>query len=159
MATTRFAQDKTAAVPQGRLAGVWRIVLRLAGVALFLCAAGLWFAPGVQTTPDMIFFKLVLTALFAVSGVLLLRGGGTCAQPVIELDTIRREMRVTRPGRDSAHTTFTRCAFRDLARVVQEGDVLRLWDSTGTCVGSVKLGCDAGAHSILGALRDAGKLR
>ncbi|MEO0380669.1 MAG: hypothetical protein AAF252_10385, partial [Pseudomonadota bacterium] len=81
------------------------------------------------------------------------------AQPSveIEIDTVRREVRLVR-GKGRARDVVSQIAIADLGPAEVRGEMARLWTTDGDLVAEVAMSDPALRLSLLGALRDAGKL-
>ncbi len=135
-----------------------RIAQRLVGVALIIAALGLWMAPGASWESDVMLFKLILSVTAGLAGVGLIQSSATPHAPDIEIDTIRREVRLVRIAKDGSRDVLQRCAFADLGRVEREGIHVRLWDSNNAFLAETSLSHRNALNSLVSGLRDAGKL-
>ncbi len=135
-----------------------RATQRLAGTALAIAAIGLWISPGAAWDADILLFKLVLSAAAGLAGAALMLAGRTPQMPEMEIDTIRREIRLVRRGHGGTAVVLQRSAFKDLSRAEQKGAHLRLWDQAGDFLAEVSLPDRATMNSLLAGLRDAGKI-
>lgn len=135
-----------------------RGVQRLMGVSLALAAFGLWFAPGSSWDSDVMLFKLILSvsAIFACFGLITI--SQRPAPPEVEIDTIRREVRLVRRVRGSAPVILQQCGFAKLSHVEKVGSVVRLWDASGIFLAEVSLSDPRTLASLVAGLRDEGKL-
>jgi len=143
-------------VDGGRM--MMRLGMRLIGAALVLAALGVWFAPGATWESDVLLFKLVLSVCGGLAGLGLLQASGKPEQPQIEIDTIRRELRLMRPGLIGRRAVLRRCRFDDLGKVEKKGAHLRLWDECNALLAEVTLSDHKMMRSLVAGLRDAGKL-
>ncbi len=137
---------------------VVRAVQRLLGVALTLAAIGIWVAPGASWESDVMLFKLVLSVTALLAGFGLMHTSSTPSAPEVEIDTIRREVRLLRTAGDGSAEVLQRCAFADLSRAEQRGGHVRLWGQSGALLAEVTLTDRGVLKSLLAGLRDAGKL-
>lgn len=133
---------------------VVRGLQRLLGTAMALAAAGLWLAPGALWESDVMLFKLILSLIGLLAAFGLIQASATPPQPEIQIDTVRRELRLVRPDGE----VLQRCTFADLSRAEQTGTNLRLWDAAGILLAEVALSDRAALRSLVAGLRDAGKL-
>ena len=78
--------------------------------------------------------------------------------PKIEIDTIRREVRLVRPVAEGKNIVLKRCGFADLARAEWEGVKVRLWDKNNAPLAEVTLNDRNVMTSLVSGLRAAGKL-
>ena len=134
-----------------------RSMQRMAGMILIMAAAGLWVVPGSVWDADILATKFVLTILFGVVGLAVLQMGR--AQPLVqvEIDTLRREVRLVR-GKGQHRTVVSRTAIADLGPAEQHGTMVRLWARDGSLVAEVAMTDPEARRGLTGALRDAGKL-
>ena len=134
-----------------------RSAQRMAGVTLILAAVGLWVVPGSLWDADVVMIKFGLTILFGLGGLCVLQLGR--AQPLVqvEIDTLRREVRLVR-GTGRGRTLVRRTAIADLGPAELHGAMVRLWAADGALVAEVAISDPVARRSLTGALRDAGKL-
>lgn len=130
----------------------------LLGMGLALAAVGLWFAPGSNTESDIVLFKLVLSISAGLAGMGLLHASATPRTPEIEIDTIRRQVRVVRRQPGTAPKVLQSCSFAQLGAAEYEGSVVRLWDQAGVLLAEVNLVDRTALSSLVAGLRDEGKL-
>jgi len=157
-ATTPIAPVPVRMPDGGRM--VIRGVQCMFGTALVIAAAGLWLVPGSSVESDVVLFKLALSIAAAMSGLGLLQAGATggASAPAIEIDTIRREVRVVRRNRNASATVLQSCSFSQLGGAEIDGTIVRLWDTAGTMLAEVEPGDRKAFSSLVGGLRDEGKL-
>lgn len=153
--------DLTAAQPVRMLDGgrlMLRGLQRLFGVAFIVVAFGLWLLPGSSFESEMLLFKLLLSIVAGFLGIGLLQSGAPQLAPHIEIDTIRREVRLVRASQLEAPQVLERCAFDDLAHVELEGPHVRLWDASGAFMAEVTLTDQKVFSRLTACLRDSGKV-
>lgn len=129
----------------------------LGGVALVLAAFGVWVAPGAGFEPDLALFKLGVSVALGISGLVIMQAGR--AQPAVEfeIDTLRREVRLVR-GNGRNRSLVSRISIADLGPAEVHGNMARLWTADGSLVAEVAMSDPDLRRSLMGALRDAGKL-
>jgi hypothetical protein len=137
---------------------VLRILQRLVGFSLALAAAALWIAPGANWEADVMLFKLILSITSIVAGLGLMHASARPAAPEIEIDTIRREVRLVRRSRVDGDTVLSRSSFTELGKAELDGPNIRLWDAQMTLIAEVTLYDQDARRSLVGGLRDEGKL-
>ena len=135
-----------------------RATQRLTGVALVFAAFALWLAPGAAWESDVMLFKLILSLTAALAGLGLMQSSAKPNTPKIEIDTIRREVRLVRPVAEGKNIVLKRCGFADLARAEWEGVKMRLWDKNNAPLAEVTLNDRNVMTSLVSGLRAAGKL-
>ncbi|GAA6177908.1 hypothetical protein [Sulfitobacter pacificus] len=150
------AIEPVSMVDGGRM--IIRGTQRLVGVSLTLAALGLWLAPGATWESDIMLFKLILSLSAVIAGLGLISQSAGQRAPEIEIDTIRREVRLVRRQRGAADQILQSCSFAKLAHAEQDGNTVRLWDQAGRFLAEVKLTDRASLRSLVTGLRDAGKL-
>lgn len=135
-----------------------RGVQRVTGAALTIAALGLWLAPGSSWESDVMLFKLILsiTAIFAGFG--LMSGSARPALPEVEVDTIRREVRLVRRARGAAPVVLEKCGFADLSDAEFDSGIVRLWDRNGVFLAEFCPTDRNVLNSLVAGLQDAGKL-
>ncbi len=161
-ATSEFMSVKAAKPAPVRMADGGRMVVRVAqllfGAALTLAAIGIWLAPGASWESDVMLLKLVLSLTALLAGFGLMHSSSTPSAPEVEIDTIRREVRLVRPAANGSAEILQRCAFNALSRAEQRGGHVRLWDQSGDLLAEVTLTDRDTLKSLVAGLRDTGKL-
>ncbi len=161
-ATAEFMTRPSAATLPVRMADGGRMIVRgsqrLLGAALTLAAIGLWLAPGAAWESDVMLFKLILSLTAVIAGIAMMHASATPPAPEIEIDTVRREVRLVRHIRGEGRVVLQSSAFDTLAHAEHEGTNVRLWDGSGVFLAEVSLTDRAAHNSLLAGLRDAGKL-
>ena len=164
-ATTDFMPATTApaapeAAPVQKLDG-GRLMVRgsqsLLGAALMLSAAGLWIAPGSDWSADLLLIKLVVSLVIGFSGLALLQQGKTPAAPEVEVDVVRREVRLVRRTL-RGDELVSRTKYEDLARAELNGAHLILWGQGDVMLAEIGLSDPSIRRSLVSGLSDAGKL-
>ncbi len=135
-----------------------RAVQRLTGAALFLSALGLWLAPGASWESDVMLFKLIMSLTAGLAGLGLMQSSASPEKPEVEIDLIRREVRLVRAIKNGKSKVLQRCGFTQLARAEHEGNYLRLWDNDDVFLAEVCLSDRTALYGFMAALRSAGKL-
>lgn len=131
---------------------------RLTGVSLMLAALGIWMAPGATWDADIMLFKLILSVVAAIAGLGLLNASSTPRAPEVQIDTIRREVRLVRRLHGSEPLVLQSCSFADLAHAEHEGSNVSLWDQSGIFLAEVSLTDRTALTSLVSGLRDEGKI-
>ncbi len=161
-ATAGFVDVKALAVePVGVVDGgrmIIRGTQRLFGVSLTIAAIGLWLAPGASWESDVMLFKLILSITAVIAGLGLVSASAKPRAPEVEIDTIRREVRLVRRQRGTAAEILQNCAFADLAKAEYKGSTVRLWDASGAFLAEANLSDRTAFSSLIAGLRDVGKL-
>ncbi|KIN60732.1 hypothetical protein Z945_1711 [Sulfitobacter noctilucae] len=161
-ATSDFMTNPALTALPIRMADGGRMIIRgsqrLLGAALILSAFGLWLAPGAAWESDVMLFKLILSVTAVIAGVAMMQTSATPPPPEIEIDTIRREVRLVRYVRGQSPVVLQSSGFATLAQVEHDGTNIRLWDAAGVFLAEVNLSDRAARNSLLAGLRDAGKL-
>lgn len=130
---------------------------RMSGVALILAALGLWLQPGASFDADLALIKLALSLLLGFAGLAILQAGRARAMVQVELDTLRREVRLVRVmGR--AKELVSRTKMVDLGGAEVDGNLVRLYDPSGALLADVAMTDPFTRSSLINALRDSGKL-
>lgn len=157
-----FANARPQAIEPARMADGGRMIARgaqrLVGVSLTLAALGLWLAPGSSWESDVMLFKLILSLTAIIAGLGLISQGASPRAPEVEVDTIRREVRLVRRQRGMEDQVLQSSSFADLAHAEHEGTNVRLWDPAGRFLAEVSLTDRNALTSLVAGLRDAGKL-
>ena len=160
-ATADFIQTSSPAHEPVRMVDGGRMLIRgaqrVSGAALLLSAFGLWLIPA-SAQHDVMLFRLMLSVAAAVAGVGMMLASGRPDTPSVQIDTIRREVSLVRPGYRGAAAVLQRCAFGDLARAEVKGTSVRLWDAQERLIAEVSLTKGPALNSLLAGLRDAGKI-
>ena len=160
-ATADFMESKGRAVEPVRMADGGRMVIRgmqrLFGAALMLAAFG-GMSPRVAVQHDMMLLRLILSVAAVIAGAGLLLASATPDAPSVQIDTIRREIKLVRVGRGGKADVVQRSAFSDLGRAEVDGFCVRLWDAEDRLLAEVTLANGPLLNSLIAGLRDAGKL-
>ncbi|MGJ8628362.1 MAG: hypothetical protein ACSHXB_15485 [Sulfitobacter sp.] len=135
-----------------------RAAQRFCGAALVIAALGLWVAPGASWENDLMLFKLILSITAGLAGLGLMQSSAKPRTPEIEIDTIRREVRLVRVVRDGKNVVLQRCGFSELSRAERDGVHVRLWDSNDVLLAEVSLADQNSMTSLMAGLRAAGKI-
>lgn len=140
----------------GRL--VLRGLQRLFGASFIVVAFGLWLVPDSSFENDLLLFKLLLSIVSGFVGIGLLQSGAPQLAPHVEIDTIRREVRLVRASHTAPSQVLERCRFDALAHVEVEGPHVRLWDASGAFLAEATLTDQPTFARLTACLRDSGKL-
>lgn len=130
---------------------------RIGGLALVLAALGLWFAPGASWEADTALFKLAVSVMLAFGGLGVLHAGRSVPAVEVEVDTLRREVRLVR-GKGRARSLVSRTRMADLGPAEVRGTMVRLWGPDGVLLVELAMTDPTGRYHLISALRDAGKL-
>ncbi|MEL6809320.1 MAG: hypothetical protein AAFO97_16215 [Pseudomonadota bacterium] len=155
ISTTTGVPDAPHMISGARL--LTRSAQRLGGVALLLAAFGLWIAPGAGFDPDLALFKLGVSIALGFVGLAVMQAGRAQRTVEFEIDTLRREVRLVR-GSGRARSVVSRISIADLGPAEVHGTMARLWTVDGSLVAEVAMSDPDLRRSLMGALRDAGKL-
>ena len=161
--TTHAEQQTTDAEEQGTKRmriwslGVRGLASRALGAVLVLTSLGLWIEPGTQMAVDLVLMKLGVSLFLGFVGLALMQDKPRAQDPEVEIDTVRREVRIARP-RGRRPSVIRRIAIRDLGRAEAVGDVIRLTAANGALLAAISLPDADAWSSLYGALQDAGKL-
>lgn len=130
---------------------------KIAGTALMLAAAGMWVLPGASWDADVALIKLGLTVGVGLAGLTAWMAGRSVPLVEIEIDTVRREVRLVR-GKAKSRTLVSRTRIGDLGQAEVCGTMVRLWDGNGSLLAEVAMSDPAVRRSLTTVLRDEGKL-
>ncbi|MEH6392870.1 MAG: hypothetical protein V7763_14540 [Sulfitobacter sp.] len=136
---------------------ILRLMQRLVGVSLLMASSGLWLAPGANWNNEVMLMKMALSAISLLVGVWLILSGQKPAAPEIQIDTVRREVRLVRPGPLGADLLLQKCRFSDLSKVKREDRVLRFWDEKGDFIADVYIGHQSVMDVLISGLLDSGQ--
>ncbi|WP_299549368.1 hypothetical protein [uncultured Tateyamaria sp.] len=142
---------------RGFFLGARGIASRATGGLLVLASFGLWLEPGSQTAMDLVLMKLGVSLFLGFAGLTLMQDKPRMHEPEVQIDTVRREVRITRPD-GGRRSIIRRIAIRDLGRAEVVGDVIRLTAANGEFLAAVSLPDPEMWSSLHDALQDAGKL-
>jgi len=161
-AVTNFTADSVQFSTQAGMVDGSRAVLRsgqrVLGVALVLAATGLWLTPGSNFGSDVMLFKVGLSVLSLMLGASLMLSGQKPALPDIQIDTLRRELRLVRPRSVGAKRVLHRCSFCDLGRVERIGRNFHFWDGRGNFIVDVHIAERRVVDNLTFSLRDSGQV-
>ena len=135
---------------------ILRLMQRLVGVSLLMASSGLWLAPGANWNNEVMLMKMALSAISLLVGVWLILSGQKPA-PEIQIDTVRRVVRLVRPGPLGADLLLQKCRFSDLSKVKREDRVLRFWDEKGDFIADVYIGHQSVMDVLISGLLDSGQ--
>jgi len=136
---------------------ILRLMQRLVGVSLLMASPGLWLAPGANWNNEVMLMKMALSAISLLVGVWLILSGQKPAAPEIQIDTVRREVRLVRPGPLGADLLLQKCRFSDLSKVKREDRVLMFWDEKGDFIADVYIGHQSVMDVLISGLLDSGQ--
>ncbi len=127
------------------------------GIAMVVIAFAVWFAPeaAFPSIPNVI--KLFISLSFGFLGLAFWQSRMEFGLPSVEVDTIRREIRLMR-GFGRSRRVAGEYKFKELARAERVGNLVRFWDTQGTILADVELRDPATLNSLLSGLRDEGKI-
>lgn len=134
-----------------------RFVTRVFGAVLVLGGIGIWLEPTPYAGADLVAMKLAVSLVFSLAGFMILQERRTDDTAEVEIDTVRREVRVL-TGAGRARKLARRTAIRDLGKAELMGDSLRLTAANGDVLADVSLADTHIRKSLCSALHDAGKL-
>ena len=161
-ATAEFIDENAPTIEPVQMADGARMVVRgaqrLFGVSLTIAALGLWLAPGASWESDVMLFKMILSITAVIAGLGLVSASTTPKPPEVEIDTIRREVRLVRRLRGAPADVLQTCSFANLTHAEHEGSNVRLWDQAGVLLAKVMLTDRAALKSLVAGLQDVGKL-
>jgi hypothetical protein len=127
---------------------------RFLGVSLSVAALGLWLVPvGAGGTAEVL-SKLMVTLLLGFAGAALWQAGSPRPMPEIEIDLVRREVRLVRFYGET-RSLVTRRRFEDLSGAAFRGRDVQLWDEAGELLAELTLPDDALTAALRRALQDA----
>ena len=129
----------------------------LLGGALILAAIGLWIMPGSEFSSEVMLMKLGLSLTAAGIGISLAHQGKSEKLPEVQIDTIRREVRLVRVKGVQKDVIKT-CKFADLDRAEVEGSHVVLWAPGNVMLAEVPMTDPQSRNSLMLGLMDAGKL-
>ena len=138
---------------------ILRAIHKMVGAALIIASMAIWFVGGANGDHDMMLFNLVLSFIAFVTGLAFLRSSESVpSEPEVQIDTIRREVRVVKTYKRAAPEVIERFAFADLARAEHTGNSVRIFGGQDTLLAEVTVARRDVLNSLLAGLRDAGKL-
>lgn len=165
-AVTDFMTD-AAKTPANAVAGPiqtlnrGRLMMRgsqnLLGGFLILTAIGFWVMPGSDFSSDVVLMKLVLSLIAALAGIAMMDQGKAPAIPEVEIDTVRREIRLVRHKGKHGECVQS-CKFSDLDRAEVHGTHVILWGQDDVMLAEVALNDPQLRRSLMRGLSTAGKL-
>ena len=135
-----------------------RSAQRVIGVALALAAVGVWVAPGAASGADVLSFKLILSLAAVLAGLGLLHASFAPRAPEVEIDTIRRQVRVVRREPGAVPHILQSCSFCQLSAAEFDGNLVRMWDDQNVLLAEVSPKDRTALRSLVAGLQDEGKL-
>jgi len=134
-----------------------RFLQRLGGVSLIVAASGLWLAPGADWSSDVVLVKIGLSASSLFLGFWLVFAGAAESRTEIEIDLVRMELRIFRPGAMGAMLVVYRGRFADFGQIVRYGSGLKFWDMQGNFVADLKVTERDILQGLIRSLQDSGQ--
>ncbi|MEO0937023.1 MAG: hypothetical protein AAFY38_02590 [Pseudomonadota bacterium] len=135
-----------------------RLCLHMLGAGLIFAIGMLWIAPGAIWDANLVLIKLALSVLMGAAAWALLSAGRDGIAPAeVEVDLVRREVRVLHRGRGRDIIAKT-CAFDALSGAECADGIIGLWGPDGAHLADVALRDRTAARLLTSALKDAGKL-
>ncbi|MEP6021292.1 MAG: hypothetical protein ABJ251_22705 [Paracoccaceae bacterium] len=127
------------------------------GMAMIVLAFAVWFAPESVFPAMPKIFKLFASLSFGFLGLAFWQSVSNLGLPSVEIDTIRREVKLMRGFGKTRHVAGE-YKFKDLAQAERVGNQIRLWGNDGTILVDVEMRDPAKLNSLVSGLRDEGKL-
>ena len=117
----------------------------------------MWILPGSDLSSDVLLMKLALSLTAVGFGLALTHQGKSQSMPEVQIDTIRREIRLVR-GIGPSKEVIKTCKFADLDRAEVEGAHVVLWGPGNVMLAEVPMTDPQSRNSLMLGLMDAGKL-
>lgn len=133
------------------------LAVRSVGVVLVLAGIGVWLEPTAYPGPDLVAMKLGLSLFLSLAGFLILQDRTDTHGPEMQIDMIRREVRVFSTD-GAGRRASRRIPLQDLGQADMKDDAVRLSTAGGEMLGDVSLQDPRVRARLCGALQDAGKL-
>lgn len=160
--TSDFTRPQGVALEPARIVDggrmIARAICRLSGAALMLAAVGLWLAPGASWESDLMLFKLLLCVCAVLAGLGFLQAGSRQTAPHVQVDPIRRQVRLMRPGKDGRLSVLRQSSFADLQRAEINGTCVRFIDGDHNLLAELTIDDARVLGHLKAGLRDEGKL-
>ena len=90
---------------------------KMIGFACVLAAMGLWLLPGALTGPDLVVMKLALTVGLMMAGAVLIWSAGAGFNDEVQVDLVRKELRVGQRNISGDFRLSAQVGFRDVGSV------------------------------------------
>lgn len=132
-----------------------RFAQRFGGVALSFAALGLLLLPFGGTSTAEVLTKLMVALVLGFIGAALWQSGSPVPTPELEIDMVRREVRLVRWMQDR-RAVVKRRRFADLERADFEGDTVQLWEKDNNLLAEVSVRDEMGLRSLRRAMTDEG---
>lgn len=134
---------------------VIRVVQRFGGVAMSVAGLALLVLPFGASSTTEILCKIMVALVFGFAGAALWQAGSPVEAPEIEVDMVRREIRLMR-WRGQTAQLVRRSHFGELARAEIDGRSVRLWTAEGNLLADLTLPESAALTRLRSALADEG---
>lgn len=132
-----------------------RTAQRFAGVSLSVAAVTLMIFPFGAGSTTEILCKMMVAIVLGFAGAALYQAGSPVPTPELELDIIRREVRLVR-WTGKSRTVARRVKFSDLSRAEFGDRSVRIWDGQDTMLAELTLSETGARRSLKSALMDEG---
>ncbi|MBY5932984.1 hypothetical protein KUV51_08245 [Tateyamaria omphalii] len=136
---------------------VAHFVTRAAGVTLTLAGIWVWLEPTAHAGADLVAMKLAVSLVLCLAGFMILQEDRANDTFEVEIDLVRREVR-TLTGRGRHRKVAGRAPICDLSKAELRDNAVQLKSADDDVLAEVSLTDPDVRRSMLGALRDAGKL-
>ncbi|MEP4195363.1 MAG: hypothetical protein ABJL99_06970 [Aliishimia sp.] len=117
---------------------ILRAIQRLLGASFSIAALFLWLLPVGNGGTAEILCKLMVTLVLGFSGAALWQAGTPTPAPELEIDLVRREVRLVR-WYGETKSLITRRRFSDLRGAKFDGRDVQLWDQNGELLADLTL--------------------
>ena len=121
--------DAVLNIRDGRRA-LMRGLQRLFGAALWFATLGIWLFHATHGDPAEALSKIMVSLIMMFCGAALWQAGAPVSKPELEIDLVRREIRLVRLG-EARKLLVEKRRFRDLWRAEFSGQSVRIWDMDG----------------------------
>ena len=99
--------------------------------------------------------KLIVSLVLGFAGIALWQAGEAMPKPQLELDIVRREVRLVRYHGENKGL-LKRRRFSELEEVQIQGNTVALWSDDGALLAELTLSDEVALRSFRSALRDEG---
>lgn len=125
-----------------------QLMFRIAGTALIMGSAVMWYAPNLLFEAQMVAMKFAGSLFFFFCGLALLMRNHVDAMPEVQFDPRLREMRVMQKDKKGQDALVLRRSYDSIGAVYVSPGGIELWNKDGTPLLSLPVPDDDARQSL-----------